>query len=88
MDPEYALEELIRALRSQQLCQVSVMQFTLCPLLVTLKSVMNVAVETLLRSINEELLPGKSYYDPVHHAEIPSPLEEHLRVLCNFVTGT
>jgi len=47
------------------------------------QSVMNCAVETVLRSIDDELLPGKSYYDPVHHADTPSPLEEHLET---FVT--
>ena len=41
------------------------------------QSVMSCAVETVLQSINDELLPGKSYCDPVHHADTPSPLKEH-----------
>ena len=60
--------------RNQQLPQVSVAVHFMSALSNT-QSVMNIAVESVLRSIDDELLPGKSYYDPVHHADTPSPLE-------------
>ena len=42
------------------------------------QSCMQGITQSVLDMVDSELLPGKDYFDPVHHSEKPSPLEEHL----------
>ena len=42
------------------------------------QSCMKGLTQSVLDVFDSELLPGKDYFDPEHHSEKPSPLEDHL----------
>ena len=42
------------------------------------QSCMQGLTQSVMDVFDSELLPGMDYFDPVHHSEKPSPLEEHL----------
>ena len=47
------------------------------------QSCMKGLTQNVMDVFDSKLLPGKDYFDPDHHSEKPSPLEDHLEL---FVT--